>query len=106
MSPSRQPPSSLVTYLPPVSHNGVEQPKRADLLSLKSRLAALLPLESGHLYWAALVDFLGGRLNREELGEVLGRVLGKDSTGEGCKMIICLFDVFSFQLCPVLRVGG
>jgi hypothetical protein len=83
MSPSDNTAAALVTYLPSTSYNGIDQPKRADLLSLKSRLAALLPLESGHLYWAALVDFLSGRINREELGEVITRVLGKDSTGEG-----------------------
>lgn len=52
--------------------------KRADLLSLKVRLATLLAPEEGQLYWSTLVKFLTGRINREELGIVLEKVLGSD----------------------------
>lgn len=52
------------------------QARRADLLALKLRLAALLPPADGERYWAALVDFMTGKINRSELGKVMNRVLG------------------------------
>ena len=62
----------LPSFLP----NPAEPPARADLVSLKLRLAALLPPESGQLYWTALVEFVTGKINRQELGTVMNRVLG------------------------------
>ena len=52
--------------------------KRADLLSLKVRLATLLSAEAGQLYWNTLVKFCTGKINRQELGIVLEKVLGAD----------------------------
>ncbi|KAL8284275.1 hypothetical protein RQP46_005024 [Phenoliferia psychrophenolica] len=62
--------------LPALLPSPANPPKRADLLSLKLRLAALLPPDDGRLYWAALVEFLTGKINRDELGAVITRVLG------------------------------
>lgn len=70
--------------LPPLTSllpSATNPPKRADLLSLKSRLAALLPPQSGHVYWTALVGFLAGKINRDELGTVIKRVLGVEGEG-------------------------
>ncbi|KAM0755939.1 hypothetical protein T439DRAFT_320637 [Meredithblackwellia eburnea MCA 4105] len=52
------------------------QPKRADILSLKLRLAALLPPDHGQQYWVALVDFVTGKINRDELAIVMKRTIG------------------------------
>ena len=62
----------LPSLLPPRDHG----PKRADVLSLKLRLAGLLPPDDGQQYWAGLVEFMTGKINREELGIVIKRVLG------------------------------
>ena len=63
-----------VALLPPPNATA----KRADLLSLKVRLATILPPEEGQLYWATLVKFCSGKINREELGIVLDKVMKHD----------------------------
>lgn len=63
---------SLTTLLP----DPVNPPKRADLLSLKLRLASVLSPEAGQLYWNTLIDFITGKINRQELGNVMNLVLG------------------------------
>ncbi|KAI5476373.1 hypothetical protein MNV49_007822 [Pseudohyphozyma bogoriensis] len=66
-------PPTLVELLPPA----LNPPRqRADLLKLKARLASLLPPEEGQEYWAALVGFITGKINRHELGSIMDRVLG------------------------------
>lgn len=72
--PRSDPDASLPSLLPSTAA------KRADLVALKTRLASLLPPQDGHLYWNALVDFFQGKINRQELGQVVKRVLG--TTGE------------------------
>ena len=49
--------------------------KRADVLSLKTRLCALLPDELGAEYWAALCAFIQGRCTRAELSRVTSLAL-------------------------------
>lgn len=68
--------NAYANSLPALLPSPTDAPKRADLLSLKLRLAALLPPDEGRLYWLALVDFLTGKINRDELGAVITRVLG------------------------------
>jgi hypothetical protein len=70
------PPSSSTSLLPLLPSPLTAPKQRADLLSLKLRLSALLPPEQGHEYWIALVDFMNGKINRKELGTVLKRTLG------------------------------
>ncbi|GAA97988.1 uncharacterized protein L969DRAFT_84527 [Mixia osmundae IAM 14324] len=43
--------------------------KRADTLGIKDRLASLLPPDQGLVYWTSLVDFLTGKLSRDEFEE-------------------------------------
>lgn len=76
--------------LPALLPSPANPPKRADLLSLKLRLAALLPPDEGRLYWAALVEFLTGKINRDELGSVITRVLGVKGEA-GKSLAACLF---------------
>ncbi|SCV71357.1 BQ2448_2945 [Microbotryum intermedium] len=57
-------------------------PKRADLLSLKLKLADLLPPHLGQLYWTSLVEFMCGQINRDELQAVFERVFVKRNEGE------------------------
>lgn len=52
--------------------------RRTDLVSLKLRLAELLPPEHGALYWNGLADFFTGRINRAEWDEVMRRAFGRD----------------------------
>ena len=51
--------------------------KRADVLALKLRLAALLPPAEGQRYWSSLVGFMQGKINRDELGQQIKRTLGE-----------------------------
>ena len=71
----------LPSLLPPRDHG----PKRADVLSLKLRLAGLLPPDDGQQYWAGLVEFMTGKINREELGIVIKRVLGTKGEAGQCR---------------------
>jgi hypothetical protein len=52
--------SKAVPYLPTTPG------KRADTLAIKEALAQYLSPQDGRLYWAALVDFLTGKITREE----------------------------------------
>ncbi|GAA5968640.1 hypothetical protein JCM21900_006410 [Sporobolomyces salmonicolor] len=61
-------------------------PKRADVVSLKLRLAALLPTHAGQAYWSAFTDFVLGRINRIELGEVLARCFKGESKADAVKL--------------------
>jgi len=65
---------TLLSLIP--SSDPLNLRQRADVLSIKGRLAALLPPEQGQEYWIALVEFMTGRINRQELGVVMRRVLG------------------------------
>ncbi|GAA5837459.1 hypothetical protein JCM11251_002112 [Rhodosporidiobolus azoricus] len=60
-------------------------PKRADVVSLKLRLAALLPPNKGELYWNALCEFVQGRVTRGELDEAMGKAFGR-RRGEAVKL--------------------
>ncbi|SCZ89496.1 BZ3500_MvSof-1268-A1-R1_Chr1-1g01218 [Microbotryum saponariae] len=73
---STPPPPSAAPAPPPTV------PKRADLLSLKLKLADLLPPHLGQLYWTSLVEFMSGQINRDELQGVFERVFGKGKPGE------------------------
>ncbi|KAK4701359.1 transcriptional coactivator HFI1/ADA1, partial [Phenoliferia sp. Uapishka_3] len=68
--------TAFANSLPALLPSPANPPKRADLLTLKLRLAALLPPEEGRHYWDTLVAFLTGKINRDELGSVITRVLG------------------------------
>lgn len=71
----------LASFLPP------PETKRADLLNLKLRLAAVLSKEAGLTYWNALIQFCTGKLNRIEFGIILEGVLGRDTeAGELCSI--------------------
>ena len=61
---------------------------RADLLSLKQRLATLLPQEQGKLYWTSLGQFVTGKINREEWGRILKGVMS-GLEGEGGELTLC-----------------
>ncbi|BGP18485.1 hypothetical protein JCM10213_001199 [Rhodosporidiobolus nylandii] len=52
-------------------------PKRADVVALKLRLAALLPPHKGEAYWSALGEFMLGRITRGELEEVMATAFGR-----------------------------
>jgi hypothetical protein len=54
---------------------------RADTLALKQRLAELMPLEQGELYWEAFGSFLTGKSTREEFERSTGDLL-KDEIGK------------------------
>ncbi|GAA5992483.1 hypothetical protein JCM5350_003491 [Sporobolomyces pararoseus] len=80
-SRATSPPSalSLPSLLPSAAHH--PPPKRADLISLKQRLAQLLAPhpELGELYWTGLTEFVLGKITRSELGEILERCFNKSS---------------------------
>ncbi|GAA5897257.1 hypothetical protein JCM5296_000983 [Sporobolomyces johnsonii] len=76
-------PVTLPSLLPSPSS---PPPKRADVVSLKLRLAALLPTHAGQAYWNALTEFVLGRINRVELGEVLARCFKGESKAEAVKL--------------------
>jgi hypothetical protein len=76
-------PPPLLSLLPDPKY---PSPRRADLLSIKLKLAALLPPDEGQEYWQALVDFVTGKINRIELGNVMKRCLG--TSGEASKFMV------------------
>ncbi|GAA6012184.1 hypothetical protein JCM10207_002751 [Rhodosporidiobolus poonsookiae] len=61
-------------------------PKRADVVSLKLRLAGLLSPARGELYWTALGEFVLGRITRGELDEAMGRAFKGNHRGEAVKL--------------------
>ncbi|GAA5969594.1 hypothetical protein JCM11641_008171 [Rhodosporidiobolus odoratus] len=68
-------PVSVASLLPSPSS---PPPKRADLISIKLRLAALLSPSKGQAYWNALQEFMLGRITREELDEVIENSFGRN----------------------------
>ncbi|GAA5912735.1 Hfi1p [Sporobolomyces salmoneus] len=76
------PPSALsLPALLPSSTQNHSPPKRADLISIKQRLAQLLAPrpDLGELYWSGLTEFILGKITRAELGEVLERCFIKST---------------------------
>ncbi|GAA6043858.1 hypothetical protein JCM8097_001191 [Rhodosporidiobolus ruineniae] len=61
-------------------------PKRADVVSLKLRLAALLAPGKAQLYWAALGEFMVGRVTRSELDEAMSSAFKGDHRSEATKL--------------------
>lgn len=68
--------TQLVPPLPSLLPPPEDGTKRADVLAIKLRLAALLPPGEGHRYWSSLVGFMQGKINREELGAQIKATLG------------------------------
>lgn len=82
--------TDLVPPLPsllPLPEEGV---KRADVLALKLRLAALLSPGEGQRYWTALVGFMQGKINREELGAQIKATLGVQGEAGQYSSLACL----------------
>jgi len=71
-SPSPSPQAQLLSDLLPPAQG---DPKRAHVVSVKSQLAGLLEPEDGEEYWEGLMGFLSGKLNRDELGQIIKRRL-------------------------------
>lgn len=61
--------------------------RRADTLALKQRLADLLPEEDGLVYWKLLVDFMTGKICREEWEEGGKGVLSKFGPEAGMSLL-------------------
>lgn len=85
----------LSSLIPPVTNTPKQ---RADLLSIKLRLAAILPPADGLVYWHALSDFLNGKITRQELGLVLKKVLSPSSEA---RQFIPLSSSCTFNTHPV-----
>lgn len=52
-----------------------QDPKRAHAVQLKQRLAGLLGPEEGEEYWIGLMEFVSGKINRDELSLIIARIL-------------------------------
>lgn len=75
--------NAAVPPLPSLLPSADDTQKRADVLAIKLRLAALLPPAEGRRYWSSLVEFMQGKINRDELGQQIKRTLGeKGEAGE------------------------
>jgi hypothetical protein len=69
--------SGLFSFMPSVPGQ-----QRADTLAIKEALAQYLSPQDGRLYWAALVDFLTGKITREEWDLEGRKLLGSEQGSE------------------------
>lgn len=90
--PSTTPPSTSTVSLKPK--------RRADLITLKQRLAQLLSKETRETYWQGLTDYLLGKINRYELGQVFERSFNHHTSYQD------RLQASTFLSCPFSIRGG